>query len=77
MKPRKPNARVTMPMVARMRDLRGAGLSYTAIAAVVRLDFGEAPCEKTIRRYAGSPSPHGAGCACMAKASNARHWAAA
>ena len=50
---RKPPVRVTVPMIARMRALAGVGLSAEAISRVIALDYGEAPCESTIRVYLG------------------------
>ena len=43
----------TMPMLARARNLRDAGLSYEAIVRVLRLDYGAAPHKVTVRRHLG------------------------
>lgn len=40
-----------MPMLARARDLRAVGLSWEAIASVIRLDYGAGPSSHTLRAY--------------------------
>ena len=47
------NARITVPMVMRMRDLRDAGLSAEAVASVIALDYGSRPCAQTVINYTG------------------------
>lgn len=43
---------LTLPMLARIRALRGVGLSAEATARVIELDFGVKPAGGTIQRYA-------------------------
>lgn len=41
--------KITIPMLTRMVELRRAGLSFGAIAAVIRLDYGVAVTESKVR----------------------------
>lgn len=58
-KPGGKNARITVPMVVRMRALRGIGLSAEAVARVIELDFGTRPHEGTVRHYTDIPGKRG------------------
>lgn len=53
------NARITMPIVVRMRALRSIGLSTEAIARVIDLDYGTRPHPRTIGRYTDTPGERG------------------
>lgn len=54
---RKRPTRLTMPMLRRMQALRSIGLSVEAIRRVIELDYGDAPCEATIRNYTERMAP--------------------
>lgn len=41
--------KITIPMLTRMVALRRAGLSFGAVAAVIRLDYGVAVTEVSVR----------------------------
>ena len=45
------NARITILMVRRMRQLRTAGLSAEAVARLMDLDYGQRPHAATVRKY--------------------------
>jgi hypothetical protein len=44
-------AKLTMPMIRRMQALRDVGLSIEATRRVIELDYGQAPCSRTIENY--------------------------
>jgi hypothetical protein len=63
-----PGVKMTMPILARARALRRAGLGFTAIAAVIELDYGASPAPDTFRHYLGGDGhPRGVGVAGMAR----------
>ena len=43
--------RITIPMLTRAENLRAVGLSYTAIAAVLSLDYGRPVKAWTVREH--------------------------
>lgn len=45
------NARLTVPMVRRIQALHASGVPATSIVKVITLDYGECPCEQTVRKY--------------------------
>lgn len=49
---RRSPGKITMPLIKRMRELRDAGLSCAAVAAVIELDHGEKFTTDSVRKYA-------------------------
>lgn len=46
--------KVTLPLIKRMRELRGIGLSAEAVSRLVKLDYGISLHKSTVARYAPS-----------------------
>jgi hypothetical protein len=49
--------KITVPLIKRMRALKGVGLSAGAVAAVIELDYGNRPSESTVRKYTRGRGP--------------------